>query len=102
MSGDYRQDKNADEVEILAQERELVLEHDYDGIKELDHPLPLWWTFLFVGTIVFSIPYYFYYTHADGPGAREQLATEMERIQKLQDDYAAKAGGFDVEKFNAF
>jgi cytochrome c oxidase cbb3-type subunit 3 len=32
--------------------------HEWDGIKELDTPLPLWWLWIFYGTIVFSIGYW--------------------------------------------
>lgn len=31
--------------------------HEYDGIRELNNPLPKWWSFLFVGTFVFAIIY---------------------------------------------
>ncbi len=33
------------------------LGHDFDGIQELNSPLPLWWVYLFLGTIVFSVGY---------------------------------------------
>ena len=31
--------------------------HDFDGIEELNNPLPAWWTWLFIVTIVFSAVY---------------------------------------------
>ena len=31
--------------------------HDWDGIKELNNPLPRWWLWTFYATIVFSIGY---------------------------------------------
>ncbi|MFC5077628.1 Cbb3-type cytochrome c oxidase subunit CcoP2 [Vibrio thalassae] len=31
--------------------------HEYDGIRELNNPLPKWWTYLFVGTFVFAAIY---------------------------------------------
>lgn len=99
---EHNEHNDDDRVDILEDEKDLVLDHNYDGIKELDHPLPLWWTFLFIGTVVFSIPYYFYYTHADGPSIRAGLDEEMAKIEKLQAEYEAKAGGFNVEKYNSF
>ncbi len=33
------------------------LEHEYDGIQELNNPLPAWWSWLFIITLVFSIVY---------------------------------------------
>ncbi|MBW2962074.1 cbb3-type cytochrome c oxidase N-terminal domain-containing protein [Mesonia aestuariivivens] len=38
----------------LDQEDEIVLDHDYDGIKELDNNLPPWWIYLFYATILFA------------------------------------------------
>ena len=35
--------------------------HDYDGIKELDNPLPMWWVGLFVLSIVYAVGYLIYY-----------------------------------------
>ena len=41
----------------IDQEDELMLDHDYDGIKELDNVLPPWWVYLFYGTIIFALVY---------------------------------------------
>ncbi|MEM9330891.1 MAG: cytochrome-c oxidase, cbb3-type subunit III [Pseudomonadota bacterium] len=35
--------------------------HEWDGIKELNNPLPRWWLWTFYATIVFSIGYILYY-----------------------------------------
>lgn len=39
-------------------EETILLDHDYDGIKELDNNLPPWWVYLFYATIVFAIIYH--------------------------------------------
>ncbi|WP_104399781.1 cytochrome-c oxidase, cbb3-type subunit III [Vibrio penaeicida] len=31
--------------------------HEYDGIRELNNPLPKWWTYLFISTFVFAAIY---------------------------------------------
>lgn len=31
--------------------------HEYDGIREINNPLPKWWTYLFIGTFVFAAIY---------------------------------------------
>jgi cytochrome c oxidase cbb3-type subunit 3 len=37
--------------------QDRVLEHEYDGIKEYDNPMPRWWLATFWVTILFSILY---------------------------------------------
>ena len=42
-------------------ENEKLLEHNFDGIRELDNFLPPWWTWLFIFSIVFSVVYVLHY-----------------------------------------
>jgi cytochrome c oxidase cbb3-type subunit 3 len=48
-------------VQIDPREKGESTGHDFDGIEELNNPLPAWWTWLFIGTIVFSIGYFVLY-----------------------------------------
>ena len=41
----------------IENEAELLLNHDYDGIKELDNNLPPWWVYSFYACIVFAAIY---------------------------------------------
>ncbi|WP_103864161.1 cbb3-type cytochrome c oxidase N-terminal domain-containing protein [Aquimarina sp. I32.4] len=41
----------------VEEEGEIVLDHDYDGIKELDNNLPPWWVYSFYATIIFGVIY---------------------------------------------
>lgn len=41
----------------IEEEHEIILDHNYDGIKELDNDLPPWWKYMFYATIVFAIVY---------------------------------------------
>ena len=41
----------------IEKESEIVLDHEYDGIKELDNSLPPWWLYGFYISIVFSFIY---------------------------------------------
>jgi cytochrome c oxidase cbb3-type subunit III len=49
-------DKLNDTVEI-EQEESIMLDHDYDGIKELDNNLPPWWKYGFYLTILIAVIY---------------------------------------------
>lgn len=44
-----------------------LTDHAYDGIQEYDNPLPGWWTWMFAGTVVFSV-FYLLYFHIGAPG----------------------------------
>ena len=46
---------------FLEEHEHLISDHDYDGIKELNNPMPTWWRYLFYVTIVFSAVYMFRY-----------------------------------------
>jgi len=44
-------------LHLLSQEKELMMDHPYDDIYELDNPTPPWFMGLFYGTIAFGIVY---------------------------------------------
>jgi len=58
---------------------DLLLDHNYDGIRELDNKLPPWWLYLFYVTIVWGIGYLIYY-HVLGIGdlSRAEYMKEMD------------------------
>ncbi|WP_431125892.1 cbb3-type cytochrome c oxidase N-terminal domain-containing protein [Flagellimonas flava] len=41
----------------IERESEIIMDHNYDGIRELDNVLPPWWVYLFYATIIFSVVY---------------------------------------------
>lgn len=57
--------------------------HSYDGIQEFDNPLPGWWKWLFIGSILFAFPYLGYYHNGSGgrslaDGYESALSANME------------------------
>ncbi|MCG2419163.1 c-type cytochrome [Aequorivita sp. F47161] len=65
----------------VAKEQEIVLDHSYDGIRELDNNLPPWWTYLFYATIVFAIGYFVYYQMFDGPTQIDEYEAEVAQAE---------------------
>jgi cytochrome c oxidase cbb3-type subunit 3 len=55
----------------------LLLDHEYDGIKELDNNLPTWWVWLFNLCTVFAVLYMGYY-HVFGKGDLQVAAYTKE------------------------
>ncbi|MCF6350676.1 MAG: c-type cytochrome [Flavobacteriaceae bacterium] len=50
--------KRMTKVHELGKEKDIMTDHDYDGIRELDNVLPPWWLYGFYITIAISIFYY--------------------------------------------
>ncbi len=59
------------------EEKDLLMSHEADGIKELDNLLPRWWVWLFYMTTVFAIGYMLYY-HVFNMGDLQAAAYEKE------------------------
>jgi len=73
----------------IEKEETIMLDHNYDGIRELDNHLPPWWKWLFYGSIVWGVIYFIAYHVTDSlPLQIEEYTTEValaeEQIKKLQ------------------
>jgi cytochrome c oxidase cbb3-type subunit III len=58
-------------------EQDELLEHEYDGIREYDNPLPRWWVWMFAGSFWFSVAYFFHY-HVSSNGQSVAAAYEAD------------------------
>ena len=75
----------------IEKEEDILFDHDYDGIRELDNSLPPWWTALFYITIIFAVVYIGYYHFSDyGLNQQEEYAQEMEDAEQAVLAYLAK------------
>lgn len=94
--------ENKEKLHILDDEKELLLDHDYDGIQELNHPLPSWWVWIWAVSIVFCIPYAMYYHFAGGPDLSEELERNMVAINQLREAAANDLSKFELEHFTTW
>ncbi len=61
----------------IEEESDIIIDHNYDGIKELDNSLPPWWLYGFYATIIFGAVYMLRYHVFDGENQYDELETEL-------------------------
>lgn len=85
--------------------------HEWDGIKELNTPLPRWWVMIFYATIIWAFGYWIVYpawptmsgytAGLFGYSSRAQVLSELADLNALRGEKAvtlAKAGVTDIER----
>jgi cytochrome c oxidase cbb3-type subunit 3 len=76
----------------LEKEQDILLDHNYDGIQELDNSLPPWWIYGFYLTIFVSVIYiYRYHISHDGASQQEEFVAEMQKGEEEKAEYLAKS-----------
>ncbi len=76
----------------MSAEKELLIEHQYDGIQELDNPTPAWFMYLFYATIIFAVAYLLIY-HVLGVGQLQyaEYKTEVAQADIAKKEFLSKA-----------
>ena len=65
----------------ITEEHEIILDHNYDGIRELDNDLPPWWLYGFYATIIFGAVYLVRFHIFDGENQYQELEAEYTQAQ---------------------
>jgi cytochrome c oxidase cbb3-type subunit 3 len=74
----------------IEKEADILLDHNYDGIKELDNALPPWWKYGFYITIFVAIFYILKFeVWHEGMNPTEEYNTEMAEAKLETDQYLA-------------
>ena len=82
----------------IQEEHEIILDHNYDGIKELDNNLPPWWIWGFYASIVFAVIYLVRYHVFNGENQYDELETEYAEAKIAIEAYKKTAK--DLVDFN--
>lgn len=96
MSEDNKKDKDIDKLSGVE-----TTGHEWDGLKELNNPLPRWWVWVFLVTCIWSVGYWVIYPawptisgHTKGIGEHNQF----KELEKSQAEIVGRQAGY-LEKF---
>ncbi len=84
----------------VAQEEDIDLGHDYDGIRELDNALPPWWKWGFYITIGFAVVYLWYFHIATDWSSNQEYEQQMARAESAKAAYLEQVAN-NVDETNA-
>lgn len=69
----------------IEKEEAILLDHSYDGIRELDNHLPPWWKWLFYGTIGWSVVYIILFHLSESlPLSLQEYESEIAQAEEQQ------------------
>jgi cytochrome c oxidase cbb3-type subunit 3 len=101
-----RKDEHVDEYSGVA-----TTGHEWDGIRELNQPLPRWWLWILYATIVWSIGYWIIYpswplitTHVGGVigwTSRGDVAREVEKLEAMRAPMVDRLAAADFDELAA-
>lgn len=80
------------EMKPVGDEKDVQLDHTYDGIRELDNFMPPWLKYVFYITIVFGVAYFVYYT---------VLGIGMTQVEEYEQQLAIAAVEAEQRQFMA-
>ncbi|MCF6130514.1 c-type cytochrome [Flavobacterium sp. AS60] len=83
--------KKLTRTKTIEEEADVMLDHNYDGIRELDNVLPPWWVYLFYGTIIFAGIYLVRFHVMGDYNQDQEYQTEVREAKAAVDAYLKTA-----------
>lgn len=83
----------------IEKEHDILLDHNYDGIRELDNALPPWWKYSFYISIVWAFFYIGYYYFGGGPSSTDEYNTEVQ-LAKIEVEEFNRKNANNVDENN--
>ena len=77
----------------IEEEGEIILDHNYDGIKELDNNLPPWWVYSFYLSIIFGVVYMVRYHVLNADDQFVEYEIEYAEAERAIEEYKKNAKG---------
>lgn len=77
----------------VEKEKDILLDHNYDGIRELNNDLPPWWKYSFIISIFWAMGYLMYYHVLGGPSSHDEYVVAMTVAKEQQEAYARLNAG---------
>lgn len=76
----------------ISEEKDLVIDHEYDGIRELDNPVPAWFNGMFYASMAFAIVYLcVYHVFGWGMNQDEEYDHEMALADQARQEWLAQS-----------
>ena len=83
----------------VEKEKDILLDHNYDGIRELDNALPPWWKYSFYLSIIWAFCYLGYFYFGGGPSSIDEYKAEVEQA-KIDVDAFNKKNALNIDESN--
>lgn len=86
-------DRTLNDSVPMEKEAEILTDHEYDGIRELDNNLPPWWKYGFYLTIIFAVYYLFdYHVLRTSPLSGQEYQQQMAEAEAMKKERLKDAG----------
>ncbi len=78
----------------IEKEKDIMMDHEFDGIRELDNTIPPWFNILFYGTIVIAFLYILNYHVFKMSGLSAEEYNDEMKVAAMQRDELIRTGAF--------